>query len=304
MATARLLHRRYIRGEISDQEWEFISKQSTHSRGPINLRSYLDKDWYEGGGHGECVVSLAYFSCTLPSFPCPKRTSENGTFQLPDTVPSFADLLSHERFLLRCNMIKKQLRTQLKHPLFVDIAEIRQQAMLNSKRNIYRQWRAKVESREFCSEQPVNGFKNDLLYTYEWTTVPEVRRPAYHSDNFCDANRVLFLVMQSESMLPSNYPLPPTHRFSSQQHPSQASLAPKECGKTLLRILDAGPNLHPRPTDFYLTVGSSRGHINLNLLWDGNVYADDMMCEWLEEFQAAAVWYLGGDSDENMKGKL
>lgn len=175
-----MLHRRYLRGEFTEEEWDFMKKQPTHSRGPLNLRPYLDKEWYDNGGSLEYVVSLVYFSCTLPTFPSPSGFPTDRTLQISDGPPAFSDLLSLERFFLRCYMIRSQMREQISHPLFVDIAENRQRAFLDSKRNVYRQWHATVNNEIFKSDSPVNGLKHGLVYTYEWTTMPDVSPFRHH----------------------------------------------------------------------------------------------------------------------------
>lgn len=299
VASSRVLHRRYLRGEISEEEWDFMKKQPTHSRGPLNTRPYLDKDWYEGGGFGEVFVALTYFTCTLPSFPSPAGFQRNSATKLLDSAPAFVDLLSHERFIHRCNSIKDQMREETRHPLFMDIGEIRQRAFLASKRNIYLQWRAGLNDQAFQSKASVNGLKHDEIYNYEWTTIGDVSCLSCRSGGFF---YLIKLHAQYDSIMPLHYPLPPTHPLSPQRHPTQRSVSPQVSGETLLHILDSGPIVHPRPTDFYLSVSSSRGHIKFSLLWDRNVYANELMSEWLDEVLAATEWYLGGEM--KVQGRL
>ncbi|KAG1871834.1 hypothetical protein DFJ58DRAFT_903936 [Suillus subalutaceus] len=53
VAMARVLCRRYLRGQISEEEWEYRKRQPMYVLGPINLRPYQDKDWFETGGSGD-----------------------------------------------------------------------------------------------------------------------------------------------------------------------------------------------------------------------------------------------------------
>ncbi|KAJ7709824.1 hypothetical protein B0H17DRAFT_1173913 [Mycena rosella] len=72
---ARVFCRRYVRGEISPEEWEERNSPMYHTVGPINLRPFLNKAWYQGGGQNNVSVNVAYFYYTLPFTPAslPRR---------------------------------------------------------------------------------------------------------------------------------------------------------------------------------------------------------------------------------------
>ncbi|KAH9950453.1 hypothetical protein B0H21DRAFT_868846 [Amylocystis lapponica] len=76
LATARVLHRRHFRGEISEDEWEQRRQQPMHFFGPVNLRPYLDQQWRRKGGNREVMVSVGSFVCTLPFMPSINATEE------------------------------------------------------------------------------------------------------------------------------------------------------------------------------------------------------------------------------------
>jgi hypothetical protein len=56
VALSRVLHRRYLRGEIAEEDWQYRLRQPTHTGGPLNLRPLLDKDWVAAGGGGEVGI--------------------------------------------------------------------------------------------------------------------------------------------------------------------------------------------------------------------------------------------------------
>ena len=179
MATARVLHRRYMRGEISEQEWEHIRKQPTHSRGPLSTRPYLDKDWRSKGGDEEVMVAITYFWCTLPSFPSPPGFSKSSVYSFSDGVPSFADLLSHRQFVYRCNMVRNEMKEQVTHPFLMDMSEFHQRDFLDRKRKIYQHWHASLNGETSQNDLRLNGLREGLAFTYEWTTVGDV---SFHID--------------------------------------------------------------------------------------------------------------------------
>lgn len=174
LATAKVLHRRYQRGEISDEEWGYIRKQPTHSRGPLNIRPHLDKDWYKNGGDGEIMLVLVYFHCTLPTFPSPPGFSKTSVYETPDGAPSYSQLLSQKRFVYRCNIIRQQLKEQIAHPLFADLAEFQHRDFLSRKKTIYQHWHSSHNGQTSQNGMHLNGLRKGLAFTYEWTTLGDV----------------------------------------------------------------------------------------------------------------------------------
>lgn len=139
VAFARVLHRQYARGEISAERWEQIRREPHHVCGPLNVRPFLDSDWFLKGGGGEVCLSIGFFYHTLPYVPlgdCDSADMKNG-----QGLPTFANLLSSGRFFLRSNIIKSQSAALLQDPLFLDINAIRIPTRRDQKRNVLRQWR-------------------------------------------------------------------------------------------------------------------------------------------------------------------
>lgn len=140
LATARLLHRRYYRGEISEDEWEYRRRQPMHFFGHVNLRPYLDAEWRRKGGGQEGLALASTFVCTLPFMPSLGNTRSSAV-ELSNGAPPFSVLLGRDRFLLRCRMFKKQMDHVLKHPLYLDMAELAAQRSIALKKTTALHWK-------------------------------------------------------------------------------------------------------------------------------------------------------------------
>ena len=123
---SRLLHRRYIRGEIGKEEWEWRCIQPCNTRGPVNYRPHPDKDWYANGGSEAVCLCINYFFLTHPFMPSVSdEWVANNRRNLEDGAPPFPALLSQGRFVLRSNIIKQRFEKLLTHPLLFEIANVR-----------------------------------------------------------------------------------------------------------------------------------------------------------------------------------
>lgn len=120
VAMTRVLYRRYLRGEISEEEWAYRKRQPHINGGPLNLRRYLDKTWFENGGGGEFVLSISLFIYQLP-FMTLGTTEERRKHVWSDGAPPFSELLTFDRFLHRARSVKKQATAFFSHPLFLEI---------------------------------------------------------------------------------------------------------------------------------------------------------------------------------------
>ena len=140
IAHARILHRlRYKKNEISDSEWDFRLKQPMHFAGPLNLRPYLDQDWYKNkGGASEICLAINFYNYVLPPLPRSHLPPDqwNGVF------PPYESLLSNKRFLHRSRMTRQQITATMKHPLFVDISACRGPGRIARARGFAMNWRA------------------------------------------------------------------------------------------------------------------------------------------------------------------
>lgn len=147
VAMTRVLYRRYLRGEISEEEWVYRKRQPHISGGPINFRPYLDKGWLEKGGGGEFMLSIGLFFYQLPFMTLGEAAKQlhQGRI-LSDGAPPFSDLLTFDRFLHRTGLVKKQATAFFRHPLFFEIMRGAILAEIEHTRLGTLQWMKRVET--------------------------------------------------------------------------------------------------------------------------------------------------------------
>ena len=170
IAASRVWWRRYLRGDISKAEMDRILKQPYHTRGPVNIRPFLNPKWLAKGGIMETLLALTYYSTTAPCMPGPGHVRARPSDLDGDTI-SFSALLSRKAFVHRCNRIRKQLQYQVMHPLLLDIGEHSQRSFLDVKRETYLQWRAKQTG---TRSQSSFNLGDRPIFTSEWTSTGDV----------------------------------------------------------------------------------------------------------------------------------
>ena len=163
-----MLHRRYLRGEIPAEEWEYRRRQPMHFGGPINLRPYMDEEWQRKGGATEVALAIDYYECTLPFMPTPFGMRKDEGVPRVDGAPPFAVLMSHARFFHRSHLFRAQLQRRVRHPLMLDIALARQPIYNTRKKTNVSHW--------------IAARKGEPLPTYtipsHWDNVPSDYVPA------------------------------------------------------------------------------------------------------------------------------
>ncbi len=146
MALTRLLHRRYLRGDIPLEEWEHRRRQPMNLGGPVNLRPYLDEAWQRAGGVGEMLLMIDYYDVALPFMPAPFGARRDaGVPREDDGAPPYAALLSRARFLHRAQLSKRQLARTVKHPLLLEIAHAKQPLYLARKKRVFTHFEAAAQ---------------------------------------------------------------------------------------------------------------------------------------------------------------
>lgn len=145
VAMTRVLYRRYLRGEIEEEEWAYRKRQPYISGGPLNLRPYLDKAWFEKGGGGEFMLSIGFFFYQLP-FMTLGATKDRHQRVLLDGAPPFSDLLTFDQFLHRTGLVKEQATKHFNHPLFFEIVLAAVLADIERVRLGALQWMQRVET--------------------------------------------------------------------------------------------------------------------------------------------------------------
>ncbi|RXW18665.1 hypothetical protein EST38_g7186 [Candolleomyces aberdarensis] len=109
----RVLCSRYLKGQMSEAEWEFRKTEPMVNAGPLNLRPHVDPDWYQSGGAGNVSISIGFYFCQLPTIPVGSATGK-----LPgDSMPTHFDMLPKRDFLHRCRTMKKRVMEYIRHPL-------------------------------------------------------------------------------------------------------------------------------------------------------------------------------------------
>ncbi|OJA15039.1 hypothetical protein AZE42_10230 [Rhizopogon vesiculosus] len=283
VALARVLCRRYLIGQISEEEWEYRKRQPMHILGALNLRPYQDKDWFESGGSGDVGVNFSLFLYTLPFMPLGEM-SKNDTIRLElvDGAPDFPALMSFDRFLLRCANVKAQAKKVFNHPRFVDICTSGLHSHVVSKREIALKWLEMGDTASSEDDHPSSSAQSlNPIITQLGSTLGNM-----------------------DGMIPLDYPLPPEQYLSplcSTPHPRRAGYptwspppAAFEDAKTpRLHIEYWRTHLHARPTELYLAASSVNQQLEYFTFYDQRVFSKAIVREWVHELKDATLWYLG-----------
>ena len=151
IALTRVLLRRYLRGEIDEEEWQFRKREPMSSAGPLNLRPFLDREWLEQGGLTNVSAVISFYFFYLPFMPLGSASNIRPGEEMPD----FDSLLSKKRFLLRSKSMQAQAANYTKHPLFLELAEVRFPGRIQRAKSIGLQWRKE--------KRPPANLTQDLL---------------------------------------------------------------------------------------------------------------------------------------------
>ena len=99
-------------------------------------------------------------------------------------------------------------------------------------------------------------------------------------------------------ILPSRYPLAPNHPWSSQPKDHTGPPLAKSdsfAAQGIVHLVSSDLRLRCRPGEIYLGASTSNGKLHLKFFWDGNVFNDETVKEWLAEVKGAILWYLADD---------
>jgi hypothetical protein len=143
IAATRVLFRHYMRGEISEEEWEFRKREPMLTAGPLNARSMMDERWYKAGGKNHICVSLGIFTLVLPFMPLGELVNAKPSKDMEN--PPFSSFMSTERFWLRCQMIRKQFRSIVNHPLLSEKNYLSFRGRIQGVREIAMRWKEEQE---------------------------------------------------------------------------------------------------------------------------------------------------------------
>ncbi|KAF5358407.1 hypothetical protein D9756_001501 [Leucocoprinus leucothites] len=140
VALTRLLCRKYVLGEISEEEWEFRKREPMITAGPLNLRPFLDREWYNKGGATNASLAIGFYFYHLPYMPL--GSASNIKYGSP--VPSYDELLSRRRFAHRCVLVKKEADRVLRSPLQYEIGVARFPARIAGGKEVAENWKHKL----------------------------------------------------------------------------------------------------------------------------------------------------------------
>ncbi|KAH7911183.1 hypothetical protein BJ138DRAFT_955377 [Hygrophoropsis aurantiaca] len=287
VAMTRVLYRRYLRGEISPEEWEHRKKQPMHTGGPLNLRPFLDTQWYNRGGGGDVFLAISFFMYTMPSMTLGSTERDPQTLlNLVDGAPPFSALLSFKRFILRSLMVQAQAERYLRHPLFLEITIWPRIERIERKRQAAIAWKQWV----------VGGQPNDAD---EKISPMDQKGPIFAQGGSSIGNM--------DSIIPLEYPMPSSNPLSptaNTTHPAKAGFPPCTSNHPTdstprLFVEQARTHLRCRPAELYLGVGTTRKLLHLSVFWDENVYDRALVQEWLGEVMDATLYYLGQSHPED-----
>ncbi|KXN86899.1 hypothetical protein AN958_09494 [Leucoagaricus sp. SymC.cos] len=139
-ALTRLLCRKYVHGEISEAEWEFRKREPMITAGPLNLRPFLDKEWYDSGGATNASLAIGFYFYHLPYMPLGSVSD----IRCGSPVPSYDELLSRKRFIYRCGLVKKEADRVLRNPLQYEIGATRYPGRIATGKEVAENWRHKL----------------------------------------------------------------------------------------------------------------------------------------------------------------
>jgi len=90
---------------------------------------------------------------------------------------------------------------------------------------------------------------------------------------------------------PTEYPLDPDNPLSSRKYHTGLKNAQIPTTPTI-EIVNSWKKLSVRPGELYLGAETKDQELSISVSWDGNVFKDELVEEWLEEIKKAIVYYL------------
>jgi len=191
---------------------------------------------------------------------------------ISDGAPSFASLLSPGRFLHRTKMLQRQAEAFLRHPLFLEFVSLYIAPNLQHNKDVLEKWNENLDAGDAVTEKETGA---GLTFAHGGSSMGNM-----------------------DLILPSKYPLASNHPWASQ---SKAVIEPTSAKHTSaathgsVHLLSSDLRLRCRPGEIYLGASTSNGKLHLKFFWDGNVFDDSTVKEWLDEVKGAVLWYLAGD---------
>ena len=291
LGNSRLLHRRYIRGDIGKEEWEWRRIQPCNTTGPLNYRPYLDKDWYANGGSEVVVLCISYFSHSHPFMPfVSDEWIANNQHNLEDGAPPFSALLSQGRFVLRSNEIRQRFKKLVTHPLYFEIASARFPKNTSRRKQAGRVWAKIREGGELDEpEKHVPSVLTDeVIFHNGGSSMGNVSVESLASNAGADDRSY-----QVDLLRPTRYPLRPSDPLSSQKYyPQPKTDEDALADEPAIRVINSWRKLFTRPAELYLGSFTQNSELSIFISWDKNTYDDCVIEEWLKETKSGTHHYL------------
>ena len=94
-------------------------------------------------------------------------------------------------------------------------------------------------------------------------------------------------------MRPTEYPLRLDNPLSSRKYYTGFEEELPEIPTTpTIEITNSWKGLTVRPAELYLGAETRGQELSIYIFWDGNVFKDELVEEWLEEIRKATEYYL------------
>ena len=291
LGSSRLLHRRYIRGSIGKEEWEWRRIQPCNSRGPLNCRPYLDKEWFANGGSEVVVLGITYYNFSLPFMP---SVSDGWIVKnrhtLEDDSPPFHSLLSQGRFVLRSNIIRQKFKQIATDPLLLEIVNFRLGLTLPPRKKAGSVWVGIQGGGELDEpEKPVPSvLTDDVIFHNGGSSLGNVSVGLFALEIKVDDG-----LYQIDPLRPTHYPLDPLSPLSSQKYYPQSKTNENNLiSEPTIRVIDSWRQLCTRPSELYFGSFTQNKKLSMFISWDGNTYESSVVDEWLREAKLATHHYL------------
>ncbi|KAF9231622.1 hypothetical protein BU15DRAFT_55916 [Melanogaster broomeanus] len=281
VAMTRVLYRRYLRGEIDEKEWEYRKKQPHINGGPLNLRPYLDQQWFSKGGAGEFFLAISFLLYQLPFMTLGVTTQQHrDDLALSNGAPPFANLLTFNRFLHRANMVKRQAANFFNHPLFLEIASAAPIVQVEYKRSGALEWLKSIEEGTTADDTEVLAPADfpGITWAHGGSSI----------GNLDEVSAVEYPLRSTNPLSPrSNIPHPAKAGYVIPSLPDITEDEPRIAVEYWMM------HFHARPGQLYLGAGTINKQLRMQIFYDVNVFEEAIAQEWLDEVKDAVVWYLG-----------
>ena len=102
-----------------------------------------------------------------------------------------------------------------------------------------------------------------------------------------------FILLQIDPLRPTEYPLGPDNPLSSRKYyPGSEDTPPEVPATPTVKIVKSWKKLSVRAAELYLGAETKDHELSIFVSWDGNVFKDELVEEWLEEIRKATEYYL------------